>query len=221
MIFTHGGATGDIIFSLPTIKAMGGGDLIIHSYSKQRFDSIKPLLEIQDYIGEVTWSDNKPTNAIDLDKFREYAGHHQNLIEAHFKGQGLNPNHYNWRDGWLKLPESKKIIEGKYSVVNRTTRYNDQNFDWKKEIDYLKSISDKVYFIGYEDEYKAFNQSVEFYPCDFLIGAYLIKDAVMFTGNYSCFSTIAMGLGINYRLEQAPEHTCSSLLMPRETIINV
>jgi hypothetical protein len=43
----------------------------------------------------------------------------------------------------------------------------------------------------------------------------------MFTGGYSALSTIAMGLGINYRMVQAPDHTCSSLLMEREKIINL
>jgi hypothetical protein len=43
----------------------------------------------------------------------------------------------------------------------------------------------------------------------------------MFTGCYSAMSTIAIGLGINYRLEQAPGHTCSTLFDERETIINL
>jgi hypothetical protein len=65
-----------------------------------------------------------------------------------------------------------------------------------------------------------FNTNVQFVDLNFLEGAYLIKNAVMFSGCYSAWSTIAMGLGLTYRIEQAPGHTCSSLLMPRETIIN-
>jgi len=34
--FFHSGDTGDIIFSLPTIKAMGGGKLYITNFDKQR-----------------------------------------------------------------------------------------------------------------------------------------------------------------------------------------
>lgn len=225
-VFTHSGATGDIIFSLPTIKAMGGGKLIITNFHKQRYNAVKPLLEAQEYISSVQWSDNKIQNAIDLDKFRQYAGHHNNLIEAHFKGQELNVEENQWwRNGWLSLPENQHLINGiKYSIINRTTNYSDKNFDWRKEIEYLKTISDEIYFIGYPDELILFNNTfqteVKFFPCDFLEGAYLIKNAVSFTGCYSAWSTIAMGLGINYRLEQAPNHTCSSLLMPRETIIN-
>lgn len=224
-VFTHSGATGDIIFSLPTIKAMGGGKLIITNFHKQRAESISKLIQAQPYITSVEWSELKPSYAYDLDKFRQHAGHHSNLIEAHFKGAGIDID-YSFRDGWLTLPENVNIINGiRYAIINRTTNYADPNCDWKKEVDYLYSIADEVYFIGYPEEYLLFNSKfetkVKYFPCDFLEAAYLIKNAVMFTGCYSAMSTIAMGLGINYRLEQAPGHTCSSLLQPRETIINV
>lgn len=222
--FTHSGATGDIIFSLPTIRAMGGGQLLIHNFHRQRYEAIKPLLEVQPYITGVEWVSEKPSDAVDLDKFRQYAGHHNNLVEAHFKGQGLAPD--NWQDGWLTLPECPELIPGiRYSLVNRTTNYADPNFNWSKEVDYLRSISDEVYFIGYPDEYLLFNTTfknhIKYFPCNFLEAAQLMKRAVMFSGCYSAMSTIAMGLGIDYRLEQAPGHTCSSLLLPREIIINV
>lgn len=225
--FVHSGATGDIIFSLPTIKAMGGGTLLIHNFHRQRYESVKPLLEAQPYIDGVAWVDTKPSGVVDLDNFRQYAGHYTNLVECHFKGQGLNPDeHQWWRDGWLTLPHDMTLINGiKYSLINRTTNYADPHCDWNKEVDYLKSISDEVYFIGYPEEYAIFNcifnRETKYFTCDFLEAAYLMKKAVMFTGCYSALSTVAMGLGIPYRLEQAPGHTCSSLLMPRETIINV
>lgn len=224
-VFTHSGATGDIIFSLPTIRAIGGGKLIVTNFHKQRFESVKKLIEVQPYITSVEWSENKPEGSIDLDKFRQYAGHHHNLVEAHFSGQRI-PIDQSWRDGWLSLPDKQVLIYGiRYSIINRTTNYADPNCDWKKEVDYLYSISDEVYFIGYPEEYllfqDKFDTKVKYYPCDFLEAAHLIMGAVMFTGCYSAMSTIAMGLGIHYRLEQAPGHTCSSLLMPRETIINI
>jgi hypothetical protein len=112
-----------------------------------------------------------------------------------------------------------------YCVINRTTNYADPNFNWAKEVDYLFTLAEDVIFIGYESEYnifqELFNTKSRFIPCSFLEAAYLIYNAKMFTGCYSAMSTIAMGLGINYRLEQAPGHTCSSLLEPREIIINV
>lgn len=213
-----------MIFSLPTVRAMGGGDFYIANFHKQRSESIKKLIEIQPYINNVYITDDPP-EGIDLRKFFQHAGYHSNLVEAHFKGQGI-PIDETWRDGWLTLPEPNfQLFPGKkYSVINRTTNYADPNFDWAKEVEYLLTISDKVYFLGYVKEWQLFNNTfgtnVEFADLDFKHGAYLIKNAVMFTGCYSAWSTIAMGLGLTYRLEQAPGHTCSSLLRSRETIIN-
>jgi len=223
MTFVHSGATGDIIFSLPTIKAMGGGKLLIHNFHKQRYEALKPLLEVQPYITGVEWVQVKPTDAVDLDKFRQHASHHSNLVEAHFKGQGIEPT--NWKDGWLTLPGDMDLIPGiEYCVINRTQNYADPACDWKKEVEYLKTLAHFVYFIGYPEEWIIFNKQFEtdvrYFPCNFLEAAYLIKKAKMFTGCYSALSTIAQGLGINYRMEQAPGHTCSSLLEARETIIN-
>jgi hypothetical protein len=221
--FFHSGEAGDIIFSLPTIKAMGGGTLQITNFNKQKSESIKKLIEVQPYINEVIITDGY-VGGLDLNRFREHAAHNVNLVEAHFRGQGI-PIDGSWKEGWLTLPQIKITNKTSYSVINRTTNYADPNFNWAKEVEYLKTISDKVFFIGYKSEWELFNSTfgtdVEFIEVDFLEGAYLIKNAIMFTGCYSAWSTIAMGLGISYRLEQAPGHTCSSLFEPRETIINV
>jgi hypothetical protein len=223
--FFHSGATGDIIFSLPTIKAMGGGKLYITNFDKQRAESIKRLIEVQPYITEVEIRDGW-SPGYDLNRFRDYASHNNNLVEAHFRGQNI-PIDPTWKEGWLTLPEPNFELfpTKKYSVINRTTNYADPNFNWANEVEYLKTISDEVYFLGYFKEWQLFNSTfgtdINFVDLDFLEGAYFIKNAVMFSGCYSCWSTIAMGLGLTYRLEQAPGHTCSSLFEPRETIINV
>ena len=224
--FTHGGATGDIILSLPTIRAMGGGELFITKYDEQRALSIAKLIEYQDYITAVHVVDSAPEDCINLNKFREHAGHHHNLVEAHFKGQGLPVS--EWKSGWLKPMPAPAFINNyaHYCIINRTTNYADPNCDWKKEVEYLQANHAKlVYFIGYRSEYDTFQSlfdtEAKYLECDFLEAAYLMYNAKMVTGCYSAMSTIAMGLGINYRIEQAPGHTCSTLFDARETIINV
>jgi len=221
--FKHSGATGDLIFSLPTIRAMGGGDLYIFPYDIQRALSIAPLIRLQPYINKCFVTDEIPEDCVNLDKFRETAGHHTNLIRCHLKAQGLTDE--SWTDGWLTLPQTDAYINHTFSVINTGQNYCDPNFDWKKEVDYLLSISEKVYYLGYESEFNElqskFNTGAEFFECEFKTAAELIEKAVMFTGGYSALSTIAMGLGRRYRLVQAPGHTCSSLLMERETIVNL
>ena len=50
MEFSHSGATGDIIFSLPTIRAMGGGTLYITNFDKQNFLTICYLTDTKYFI---------------------------------------------------------------------------------------------------------------------------------------------------------------------------
>jgi hypothetical protein len=223
--FKHSGATGDLIFSLPTIRAMGGGTLYIHPYDEQRARSIAQLVSLQPYIDRVIVGTEIPSDAVNLDLFRNHAGHHENLIHAHFKGQGL-PIDESYKEGWLTIPEIIEpfIWDGSYSVINYTTNYMDHNFDWSKEVEYLLTISERVYFVGYESEYnlfqEKFNTAAQFYQCCFGEAADLIKYAEMFTGCYSAMATIAQGLGRTLRLVQAPGHTCSTLFVEREKIIN-
>jgi len=203
---------------------MGGGNLYINLYHEQRAHSIATLISEQDYINSVHVGAPIPDGTIDLDLFRNYAGHHYNLVEAYFKAHNTAAL-FNWKEGWLTIPNKNPVIEEPYTVINRTLNYDDPNFDWKKEVDYLLTIAPNCYFLGYQDEYTLFQDKFKtnavFHECDFLCAAELIKHAVMFTGGYSCLATIAQGLGVNYRLVQAPGHTCSTLFIDRETIVNV
>jgi len=224
LTFRHAGATGDMIFALPTIKAMGGGTLYIENFHRQRAESIAPLIKAQPYIDDVLIVDKAPAGCVNLNLFRLYADYHKNIVEAHMIAHGIKDD--SWRDGWLTV--EKEIEVGKlqpYSVINLGANYLDPNFDWKAEVDYLLTISNVVYFIGYKEEYYKFqlqfDTPAKYFECDFMQAALLIKHAEMFTGGYSAMSTIAMGLGRKYRLVQAPGHTCSSLLMERETIVNL
>jgi hypothetical protein len=221
--FIHSGATGDIIFSLPVIKDMGGGTLFITNFDNQRAESIKKIIEVQPYINEVIIT-NENIEGINLNLFRQHAGHFVNLVDAHYKGQGIELTQW-WKNGWLQLPEREKTIKEKYCVINRTTNYADPNFNWHNEYQYLKTLADKIYFIGYKNECELFNNTfncdAEYYECDFLNAAYLLQGAEMVSVCYSATATIAQGLGIKYRIEQAPAHTCSTFFVERETIINL
>ena len=220
--FKHSGATGDLIFSLPTIRQMGGGNLFIVPYSQQRAESVAKLLRTQDYIKSVTVTSEPPAGCIDLDLFRKFAGHHENLIEAHFKGQGLVSDK-SYKNGWVSIKDDF-IKDYTFSVISTGANYHDPNFNWAKEVDYLLTISDYVYFLGYQDEYNLFQDSfgtkAMYWDCDFLAAAQMINAAEMYTGGYTGLTTIAQALGRTYRIVQAPGHTCSSLFIDREKIVN-
>ena len=222
--FKHSGATGDIIFSLPFVKMMGGGNLYLSNYHPQRAESIAKLLRVQPYIGDVFVGQPFPDNVVDLDAFRMHAGYHSNLIEAYFTAF-RKPFDQKHKEPWLTIPDNNPLILESYTIINRTTNYDDPKFDWKKEVDYLLTLGQHCYFLGYENEYEQFQDKfktdAKFHDCDFLNAAFLINHAQMFTGGYSCLATIAQGLGVNYRLVQAPNHTCSTLFVDREKVVNI
>jgi hypothetical protein len=218
--FNHSGATGDIVFSLPVVRDLGGGHYYISNFHQQRSESIAKLLTVQPYIESVTVG-SADSYTHDLNQFRmAFTGAYDNIVEAHYRSQGIAVG--NFKDGWLTLPD-RPLMQGSYAVINRTERYQDANCNWSAELDILRANNDRVIFIGYEDEHRSFCSQfgeVEYMDVDFLDGAYLLQGCSTFSGNYSCWATIAQGLGITYRLEQAPAHTCSTFFVERETIIN-
>ena len=90
--FKHSGDLGDIIYSLPTIRALGGGILYLDPaggesdpyiraqcvdgktrLNKQTIDFLSPLLKLQPYITDVRyWNGEKVT--YNLDEFRQKFG---------------------------------------------------------------------------------------------------------------------------------------------------
>ena len=65
--FYHSGATGDVIYAMPTIKALGGGIFNVQ-LPDHLYDTVLPLLESQEYIYEVKKGREFVGNVFNLDK---------------------------------------------------------------------------------------------------------------------------------------------------------
>lgn len=213
--FYHTGSLGDIIYSLPYVKAQGGGKYIT-GLPMPLHKAIKPLLEYQEYIDEVyhITETGLPPDVHNFDVWQLDTGHETIHVVKQYQGD------YTWP--WLKLPACRPCD---YSVINVTPRVRDKAFNWRKEVKWLKQRSNEVYFIGYKDEYDAFVKQygpiVKFYPTlNLLMAAMMLKHAKYFSCNQSCMLTIAQGLGRTYRLEQSPSHSNAITGLPNETIIN-
>src|SRR5580765_1733925 len=105
--FKHSGDLGDIIFSLPTIRALGGGVLYLdptggeteprvkeplklRTHTKltaAAIDSLRPLLLLQEYIADVRFWGGEPVDH-NLDEFRRSAPQ-LNLADAHLQAFDL------------------------------------------------------------------------------------------------------------------------------------
>lgn len=222
--FYHSSAFGDQIYALPTIKAMGGGHLIVN-YSKEQLETIQPLLESQPYIYSIQNITERglPRDVVDLSAWR--LNPRQN--KAHLVNLFLNtfgfPD-YDWNQGgWLEGFE--EYSESNFAVVNRTLRYNDKIFDWDKEIWFLGRHSKRTYFMGLPEEYKKFDRwnhyNMTYYPTKNLLEATeLIAKAKYFSGNQSSLLAIRQGLGLPYRMEQSPNHVDCNQYSHNETVIN-
>ena len=212
--FYHSGATGDVIYAMPTIKALGGGVFNVN-LPDDLYNTVLPLLESQEYIYEVKKGREFVGNVFNLDKFRNNNDLHlTHLVQLHL--QSFDIIDETWKQGWLKV----EPIKSNNSFINITPRYISLTTDWIKEINFLKDNSDNVYFIGLESEYEPYKHLIERYEIrDYLELAQLLAGAKYVSGNQSSFMAVAQGIGRDYRMSQAEGHTNCNQFLPKETII--
>ncbi len=105
--FRHSGRIGDVIYSLPAVRALGGGELYLKPEPRLGFTSadtlaLIPLVGAQDYIVRIkTWVD-EPVD-FDLDVFRAGDRYLSNLADAHLGAFGLAVQERN--RAWLSVPK--------------------------------------------------------------------------------------------------------------------
>lgn len=188
--FHHSGDLGDLIFSIPTIKALGGGVLHISndmryflkrsSFSNKIINQLIDFLKHQDFIIDVFINQNLPCDIdYDLNKFRrkqllQYNGLLNKDEEDDFKKNWPNSTltklhleefncDFNWDiEPWLKW-NRKIVYYNKPIIINRTERYLNPDFPWKPIID---KYADYCYFVGSKIEYNNFCK--EFGVVDYL-----------------------------------------------------
>jgi hypothetical protein len=195
--FLHSGHIGDIIAFLPCMRALGGGHLVITDHNSQpqllmegfKYDSLKPLLEIQPYIDSVSYEKN-PTN-IDHDAcgFRRYWGQYP-IIGMQAKMLGIeHPSTSQWIDVSPDTRTNGRI------VCCRSHRYRNDSFPWSKIVDKYRN---KIIFIGLYDErgdfVSRFGEVPSIWVNNLLELAQLIYGSAIFIGNQSAPCWIASGL---------------------------
>lgn len=218
-------AMGDIIYSIPAIRAYGGGD-IYTGISITHYNILKPLIEIQEGItGFYHESQGLPPNFINLEESRYIRDNGMHLCESFARMLNVQ---IEYKNGWLTLPELP-LSWMDYSVINVTPRYRDKIFSYKKEIRFLKeNIDSYIWFLGLYEEYAEFvekygDDRIWWRQCDdYLQAAYLIRGAKYFTGTQSSLLAIAEGLGRTYRYERSPFPFFDNCRIgtERETILN-
>jgi hypothetical protein len=223
--FYHGGAAGDIIYALPTIKELGGGQIVCGIASDSLYNSLKPLLESQPYIDSVRTplEVDLKQGWINLDTFRSDPNqNNDHLVITHSRAVNLEAPLLS--KSWLVLKERASPISEPYSVINRSSRHQDKIFNWKNEVAYLRKQGG-VIFLGHYDEWFSFTKStgihIDYMPTkNHLEAAYYLYHAKMFSGNQSSLLAVRVGLGLPYRMEKSPFHNNCTTGRSNEKILN-
>ena len=238
LTYKHSGTTGDLIYSLYLVRKMGGGHYKVAieniencvskygyirgdvdpahrgRFTTQDFEWLKPLLERQPYINEVsTWRQGDDEPSVDLDKFRGvlYRSFEGNILEAYFRTFNIPFSNSDFNNPWLEAD----IIKEAPVVITRSSRYLPPNGEvaWQnliKEVD----LAATAIFVGTKSEHETFVETfkvpVQYRPVNnFLELASIINGADLFLGNQGFAYSLATGLGKSTWLEinkVAPRH---------------
>lgn len=192
--FHHCGDFGDIIYCLPTMRALGGGTLMLgpagHGtrlpMTLERYQTIRPLLEKQPYVEEVIFGTSKCD--YDLNSFR-FLHERADLNIAQRSLAAHNLPLTECDRAWLTVPQPIRL-PGQPCVINRTwDRHHNALFCWP---DILAKYGRQAVFVGLAQDYTGFCQAhrtpyeIPWYRCeDLLEFASIIAGAEMFIGNQS------------------------------------
>lgn len=232
LIFHHSGDAGDVIYSLPVIKSLGGGVLFLSTDNRHPWPkntrwaqgggdpswagSLATLLDRQPYIWRTLYTHARPFSAdVDLNLFREFyrtprPENMQNLFTLHCKAFGVS---YPEDEPWLQVDEIRKV-PGRDIVVNRTERFHNPDFPWAKLV---LEHGKRMVFVGTTQEHRDFLRfgQVPRHPTDNLLQvAQIIAGARLFIGNQSCPLAIAHGLCQKVIVEEWPKNPNCHLNRP-------
>ena len=224
VIAVHAGDAGDIIYSMPVLKALGGGMLFLTPDNKFPYpldtrwtrtggdaefvDNLAPLLEAQPYVWSCKYTHGHPASCThDLNRFRlpwrnRTAKDFQSILSLHCEAFNVPiPT-----EPWLTVPDPI-CVPGRPIVVSRTARYHNDKFDWYKLVQKWHS---KMVFVGTEQEASVFqglscpHKVPHFKTSNAMELAQVIAGSEMFIGNQSLALAIAHGLFKKVVIEEWP-----------------
>lgn len=189
MNFLHERDFGDIILSLASVQAAGGGNYYIQN-NPNAVKMLKPLIELQPYINKCV-----PKGLFRIDKsfvdFRKQ-GLPWGVPLAELHARWINQP-VDFSKPWLSVPKDSKF-RGKI-IVNKTQRYANHIFPWKELV---KFIGGRMLFVGHDYEYELFcnrfGKVERLLIKDYLELAIAINSSDCFIGNQSSANCVAEGL---------------------------
>lgn len=185
--YRHSGTLGDLIYSLPIVKKLGGGEFkvainniedCVAKYSwgnpdwakvdpahvgrfkESDYLKLKPLLERQSYIQAATmWHKGDPDADVDLDHFRsvQFRTFEGNYVEGYHKAFNLPFTEADYEETWLEADPNPVAP----IVVYRSARYNDADgiAKWREIVKDVDLAANGT-FVGVESERQDFIRDI-------------------------------------------------------------
>lgn len=210
LTFRHTGEAGDIVYSLPVIRAFGGGVLYIKNdpgvtrpITPDLFNSLADLIKPQEYIHDVRWCDGQKVD-YDFSLFRSSYRPMRTLAMSQARYLGLDRHFDTWTP-WIK---TSPVPHG-YPVFARSPRYHNPAWDaiWPEMV----AKYPDAFFVGTKEERDVFEQrfggGLKHFPTKtFGDLAKIIAGASVFVGNQSAPYAIAEAMKVNTIQETWDRH---------------
>jgi len=214
--FKHSGKAGDIIYALPTIRALGNGanaDLLVAldvpvgetgpesaaggiMVDRRMFDMLTPLLAEQPYIRSIAPYSGERVD-IDLDVFRDspLPLDRLGISRWYFYFFGITAD---LSKPWLRVNPDRSF--GDTVLLSRSARYRNHSLDFR-----FLQRQPRLVFVGLEEEFRDMQRQIprlEWAPVrDFLQMARMIAGCRLFIGNQSFPFSLAEALKVPRILE--------------------
>lgn len=234
LTFKHSGKMGDVIMSLPFIKCMGGARTFYQSnqnswgFNEHLHEFMKPLLETQEYIGEVkTWA-NEPIN-YDLDEFRSVmnTSYNDTMPGAYFV-KFNQPIEFDYeKKPWVTVPDINLNRDFHNTIIISRTPYLHGRETENPVYKNLLNMRDREFvFLGTEQEHDAFENlyqcKIEYYPVSNALEiAIALKQSGQLFANQSLIYSIAESLKITTHLEKRMDGAATDCMFRRNNLFYI
>lgn len=204
--FLHSGKLGDVIWSLPFIKRMGGGSLYLNvgvrdsgnneiMMTAQSAASIIMLLEQQPYLSRVEiYQDQHIDYNLDLNRQIIFQIPNISIAASYFHRFGIENFSTDLDTKWLTVDHA---VSTSPVVISRTERYLDSGTLGNDFYDLLKSrnLARHGIFVGLPSEHQRFQEifdiKIDYYPTATILDlARVIAGAELFVGNENLANAI-------------------------------
>jgi hypothetical protein len=195
-VFSSAGDCGDVLYSLPAMKALGGGALRLYPapYTTARMtpaaaESLATLLREQPYVADCRFAETP--EGVDLDAWRRRYRADLNVADLVCQSLGVPP--HPREEPWLTVPRPRKVAR---VLLHRSARYHNWAFPWPRVYEKYKR---EAAVVGTPEEHRdfcAYLGPLPYVPTPtFLDLSEAVAGCELFVGNQSAPMAVALGLG--------------------------